>query len=180
MKGRIAETEVCDSAVCTVSHHLVRGDHIEFVSVEQVRRVGRHPLDDSAMPSDIKLPKSYVLVDPDGTFFPRCNFYVVQWHGGSGTLNDVGQKDIKIAHDYFGPKAAIRVGQIEMPEVEGTWKRQAKVQFIRYRRQGKLSANYEHEYNPPVFLYSTHKGPLAWKLALPSGCIVDSRGFVRP
>lgn len=180
MKGRIAEAEVCNSAMCTISNHLVRGDQIEFVSAEQVRRFGRHPLDDEAMPSDIKLPKSYVLVDPDGVFFPRCNFYVVQWHGGSGSLSDVDQKDIKIAQDYFGADHPVRVGQIEMPELDTSWKRQAKIEFIRYRRQGKLAGAYEHPYNPPVYLYATKSGPLAWKVVLPSGCVVDSRGFVRP
>jgi hypothetical protein len=175
--ARVAETEVCNSKSCSVSHLLVRGDRIEFVSTEQVKAVGRHPLSETEMPSDIKLPKGYVLVhDANGVLFNRCHFYVVKWQSTRTSLSKVHEDDIKVAQEYFDNAPNLQVGAIQAPK--GPWKRIAKVQFIRYNRYG-YDKGFEHEYDPTVFLYSTHN-PLAWRLTLPNGCIVDERGFVNP
>lgn len=178
MSARVAKVEVCDSKACQTSHLLVRGDRISFVSVEQVRKVGEHPLSDSKMPSDIVLPNDYVLVhDTSGVLFDPCHMHIVKWHGGRKTLNGARSKDAQAAHTYFGKGVSVSVGEVEVPN--GAWSRVAKVKFIRYRRHGYAKGNYEHPFDPTVFLLSTQK-PLAWKLRLPNGCIVDDRGFVRP
>lgn len=175
---RIAATEVCDDKSCEISHLLVRGDHISFVSMEQSRKVGVHPLDDTKMPSDIKLPASFVLVhDTSATLFDQCHMHIVKWHSGRKSVSEVQQNNVRDARKYFGNKASIKVGDVEVPQ--GPWRRIAQIRFIRYRRQGYAKGNYEHEFKPPVYLYST-TNPLAWKLRLPNGCIVDERGFVRP
>jgi len=177
MAARIAETEVCNSSTCSISHLLVRGDQISFVSVEQVKQVGVHPLDDTKMPADITLPQGFVLVhDANGAIFNRCDMFIVKWHKGRSSLSNVHDNDVKVAQEYFGGGARLSVGSVEVPT--GKWSRIGKIRFIRYRRHG-YAKGFEHEYSPPVFLYSTNK-PLAWKLSLPSGCIVDARGFVRP
>ena len=174
----LAEAEVCDDEVCTTSHLLVRGDKISFVSSEQAARVGVHPLDDTKMPSDIELPADFVLVhDTSGVLFDRCHMYIVRWRSAGKKLADVHQDDVKVAREYFGKGSRLNVGDVEVPE--GRWNRIAKIRFIRYRRAGHARGNYEHEFDPPVYLYST-QGGLAWKLRLPDGCIVDERGFVRP
>lgn len=174
----LTEAEQCDDNACTTSHLLVRGDKISFVSAEQAEKVGVHPLDDSKMPSDITLPEDFVLVhDTSGVLFDPCHMYIVRWHGGGKKVSDVHQDDVKVARDYFGKNLSLSVGDVEVPE--GRWNRIAKIRFIRYRRAGKARGNYEHEFKPPVYLYST-QGGLAWKLKLPDGCIVDERGFVRP
>jgi hypothetical protein len=178
MSGRLAAAEVCDAGSCQTSHLLVRGDRISFVSVEQAKRVGDHPLDERKMPSDITLPADFVLVhDTSGLLFDRCHMHIVRWRGGRKKLNGAREKDVQVAHTYFGRNVAINVGEVEVPE--GPWSRVAKVKYIRYRRQGNAKGNYEHPFDPPVFLYSTQR-PLSWKLKLPNGCIVDERGFVRP
>lgn len=176
--ARIAQATVCEGDVCETSDLLVRGDQIQFVSVEQVREVGDHPLDELAMPSDIRLKSNFVLVqDTSGLLFDRCHMHIVRWHGVRRSLQSVRANSVQVARQYFGNGIPISVGEVEVPE--GPWQRVAKVKYIRYRRYGYAKANYEHPFNPPVFLYATQR-PLAWKLKLPNGCIVDERGFVRP
>lgn len=179
MTGRIAQTEVCDSKTCQTGTLLVRGDRISFVSVEQVKKVGRHKLDAEKMPSDIELPGDYVLVhDTAGSLLSRCELFIVRWHkAGTNLVPSKESRAVTDAREYFGRDVPLQLGEVDIPE--GAWQRVAKVAFIRYRRVGNSGGMYEHEYDTPVFLYDTTK-PLAWKLALPNGCIVDARGFVHP
>lgn len=178
-KGRVAKTKVCERGVCDVGHLLVRGDRVSFVSTEQVRRVGRHKLDAVNMPSDVELPDDYVLVhDTTGKLLNRCDLYVVRWHKGSSNLgHNVSQELIRSAHDYYGFETPVTFGRVDIPK--GKWHRLAKVAFIRYRRVGDSPGMFEHEYDVPVMLYDMTR-PLAWRLPLPEGCVVDARGFVRP
>jgi hypothetical protein len=175
---RVAEVEVCDANVCEVGHLLVRGDRVHFVSTEQARRVGETKLDPVAMPSDIKLPPSYVLVhDATGRLLEKCDIYIVRWRSSRRKqVSEIHQNDLAAAQDYFGPNAPIRGGFVEIPT--GPWKRVARVRFIRYSRFG-FATPFEHRYDPPVDLSSTTR-PLAWRLPLPEGCVIDNRGFVRP
>lgn len=179
MVARVAKTEVCDTKACYQGHLLVRGDKISFVSTEQVRRVGYHALDPDAMPSDIELPGNYVLVhDTAGELLNRCDFYVVRWYTdrGQSDHSKIGSKALRDAHAYFGSGTSIKLGSVDIPE--GPWKRETKVKCIRYRRHG-YDKLFEHTYDVPVDLFTTDR-PLAWRVSLPSGCIVDERGFVRP
>jgi hypothetical protein len=177
MAARVARTEICDSGVCDIANLLVRGDQIEFVSTEQVRAVGRHPLDPDAMPSDIVLPKGFVLVhDTTGRLLDRCHFYVVKWsRTGTKGVSNLSKNELEAAKAYYNG-ARLTGGSVDIPE--GPWHRDAKVAFIRYRRHGHPK-KFEHPYEPAVFLYGTDK-PTAWKIVLPQGCVVDARGFVWP
>jgi hypothetical protein len=186
MVARVAEA--CNSKLC--AHLLVRGDQIEFVSAEQARRVGCGPkscptqLDEQAMPSDIKLPRSYVLVhDTTGDLLSRCELYVVKWHKTRvNNVQSMHKNDVEAARDYFSmgdnPADTIRLetGSVIVPR--GPWKRLAKIRLIRYRRHN-YKMGFEHLYDPPVWLSFTER-PLAWKLSLPSSCVVHEEGFVRP
>jgi hypothetical protein len=176
--ARLAATKVCDSGTCDIGYFLVRGDRISFVSVEQVRAVGRHKLDAVEMPSDIRLPASFVLVhDATGELLSKCDLYVLKWTKGAPfRLPRVQQSEAQAARDYFGNNARIHTGTVLLPSAK--WTRTARVAFIRYRRYG-YKVPLEHEYNPPVWIYSC-KRPLAWRIALPEGCVIDSRGFVHP
>lgn len=179
MVARVANAEVCDSKACWTGQLLVRGDKISFVSTEQVRKVGYHPLDPEAMPSDVELPGNYVLVhDTEGEILNRCDLYVVRWYpdGGQNDHGRVSSKALKAARAYFGSGTDIKFGSVDIPE--GPWKREAKVKCIRYRRHG-YDKLFEHSYDPAVVIYYTEQ-PLAWRVSLPAGCIVDERGFVRP
>jgi len=194
-EGRVAEATVCDTGGCYTSHLLVRGTHIEFVSTDQIRKYGcgngtsKAPkecrLDPSRLPSDIRLPRSHVLVhDTTGQLLDKCELYVVKWRGAKKARGQhilaTGDQAIVDAENYFvgqdGRPVPIRAGSVEIPQ--GPWRPVAKIKFIRYRRAGFRKA-FEHEYAVPVDLEDTMR-PLAWRLPLPEGCIIDNRGFVRP
>src|SRR5262245_9400091 len=108
MVARLARA--CDDKFCT--HLLVRGDMIEFVSVEQARSVGcvsptkcDTALSENAMPSDIKLPPEYVLVhDTQGILYDRCMVYVLRWRTDYDKLANVDPAVLRDAKKYFrGP-----------------------------------------------------------------------------
>lgn len=183
MAGRLARATVCESGTCSTSNLLVRGDCVSFVSVEQVEKFGEHPLDEKKMRSDLWLPRGYVLVhDTTGNTLNRCDFYVVKWRGSgprkSHSSNPEPSADeLDAARLYFGSDGRFTRGAVDIPK--GPWQSHTQVRFIRYRRVGMHGGNYEHKYEVPVELhYSTR--PLAWRLPLPSGCVVDARGFVYP
>lgn len=179
MTARLAQTRICDAGYCEAGDLLVRGDRISFVSTEQIRKVGRHKLDPVAMPSDVKLPNSYVVVhDPTETLLNKCDMYFVRWRNVSrNRVLTVHPELMKIARAYFGSGSEISRGTVDIPK--GPWHRECEVQFIRYRREGDDSNHYEHEYDVPVRLMYTTR-PLAWRLPLPEGCVVNAHGFVRP
>lgn len=172
----------CDEKFC--SHLLVRGDTIEFVSVEQARAVGcvsqsecPTALSEEAMPSDIKLPPEYVLVhDTQGILYDRCMVYVLRWRPEYDTIDGVDPGVLRDAKKYFrGPPE--RFGSVQVPE-EGPWRRVARVQHIRYRRHGH-ARGFEHHWHPPVWL--EYRAPSdAWRVPLRDGCVVNDHGFIKP
>lgn len=191
--GRIAEATVCDARGCYSSHFLVRGTRIEFLSVEALRKSGakREVRNDGPggegqvywsprmPPADIRLPPSYVLVhDTVGALLSKCDLYVVRWRrSGSKEMS----KDIlDDAREYFvngsNQQLPLSYGSVEIPE--GPWHRESRVALIRYRRPG-FAKPFEHAYEPNVDVYYSER-PLAWRLPLPAGCVVDSHGFVWP
>lgn len=186
--GRVGRAEVCDTGGCDTAHLLVRGTNISFVSVEQWRAYGSPKREadlngkmppESELPSDITIPDDFVLIhDTQAALFNRCEIYIVKWHGsGAKHGRTMHPDDANAAREYFGSRSRLEYGDVEIPE--GPWQRLCKTAFIRYRRQGEHAAPYEHPWNPHVWILDCQR-PLAWKLKLPNGCIVDDRGFVRP
>lgn len=196
--ARIAEVTVCDDKSCDTGHLMVRGDQVSFLSVQRwsaLQRQGykREVVEGDViwapeMPeSDVKLPPDYVLVhDTAGELLSKCDLYVLRWRGqtgnksgrkGAGSINEQLLED---AREYFVSEngGALRpgFGYVEIPEK--SWTKVATVQFIRYRRPG-FAKPFEHDYDPAVEVHDC-LSPLAWRLPLPSGCVVDSRGFVWP
>ncbi len=175
---KIAQATLCKNGVCAVRDLLVRGDQVSFVSSEQVERTGIHLLDDQKMPSDIVLPKNLVCVqDTSGRFLDRCSFHIVEWSDSLIDGTKPATSVLRTATDYAGENEPLEQGSVEVPK-KG-WQLVGEIAFIRYRRAGELAGNYEHPYNPHVPLYQ-HSELLAWRLALPTGCVVDGRGFVWP
>ena len=177
--AKIAQAVICNKQMCVPRDLLVRGDHISFVSVEQAERTGIHPLDDQKMPSDIVMPKDFCLIeDPTGKYLRKCDFYILRWQDGDVLKHGVSDKVEKVAADYFGNGTRLKPRTVDIPAAN-SWRKSAQIAFIRYRRAGELSGNYEHPYNPSVWIYETNK-PIGWRIALPTGCVVDGRGFVWP
>jgi hypothetical protein len=179
MRARLAQATVCNTGYCRTGTLLVRSTHLEFVSVEQVRRVGRHKLDYYAMPSDIVVPPEFVLVhDTEGRVLSRCDMMIVRDKKARVARAQVTQVVLTDAQAYFGDGRPMPIARVDIPK--GAWHRVGKVAFIRYRRAGHAQGFYEHEFSHPVDLMVTAGGPVAWRMPLPSGCVVDSRGFVSP
>lgn len=185
--GRIAEATACDSKGCYSSHLLVRGDRVSFLSTEAYRqskakrevRDGKVYWSPSMPPSDVKLPPGYVLVhDTVGELLTKCDLYIVRWRRGGS--KEASKDIIEDAHAYFeevsGRQLGLRYGSVEIPA--GPWKKIARVSFIRYQQPGVPGPS-EHAYDPAVDVYDCMH-PLAWRLPLPTGCVVDSHGFVWP
>lgn len=186
-KVHLVEAEVCDTGLCQVGHLLVRGDRVSFVSDEQVKksgakrsvRDGRVYWDPEPPKSDVVMDNDYVVVhDPTGTLLAPCDMYLVRFFSPTSNQEGISADAIAAARRYYGKNERLVVGQVEFPE--GPWKRiPGKMQMIRYRRWGDLGDSYEHVWEPSVSLYDCRK-PIAWRMPLPEGCVVDARGFVRP
>ena len=184
---KVVEAEVCSTGLCEIGHMLVRGDRVSFVSDEQVKKSGakrkvvdgRVIWDPSPPRSDVVLPKGYVVVhDTSGRLLSSCDLYIVRFFSTTTSQEEVSSEAIAAAQKYYGRNTRISVGSVEIPE--GPWKRiSGKMSLIRYRRLGELADNYEHVWEPSVSLYDC-RNPIAWRLPLPEGCVVDPRGFVRP
>lgn len=192
MVARVVQT--CTETACTSL--LVRGTKISLVSVEHLRALERRrrgplPRDPEqrtliGVRSDIRFPAGFVLVhDTEGTVFPRCDVYIVRFRARRVAPESyMSEHHLRTAREYFGDTARIQGGSVDHPS--GPWARVAKIQIVRYTRHprvasevAKFAGGHEHEYAPPVWLYSSQR-PLAWKLSMPSGCIIDERGFVVP
>lgn len=193
--ARIAEATVCDATGCDTGHLMVRGDRIGFLSQQRYKQLLREGYTrrveqgsviwEPEMPdSDVKLPAGYVLVhDTTGKLLSKCDLYVLRWRGQIRSqlgTNLVNEQLLADARDYFvdadGGEIKPALGSVEIPA--GSWTKVATVKFIRYRRAGHPKP-FEHEYEPAVEVHDSSR-VLAWRLPLPTGCVVDSRGFVWP
>lgn len=196
--ARIAEATVCDAKGCYDGHLMVRGDQISFLSVQRWKQLQKKGYKREVqngdviwtpeMPkSDIELPSGFVLVhDTTGELLSKCDLYVLKWRGkkstnaGKSDADLINEKLLRDAEEYFvsesGKELRPGLGVVEIPD--GSWTKVASVQFIRYRRPGFVKP-FEHDYDPAVDVYDC-LSPLAWRLPLPTGCVVDSRGFVWP
>jgi len=188
--GRVAEAEICESGLCNVGNLLVRGDKVSFLSVERYQEFqksggsrreedGRVIWEPEMPASDVVLPGGYVVVhDTTGNLLSKCDLYIVKWYSLQGvSVSDLPHRELSAARKYYGAKTPIKVGSVDVPD--GSWSEVGDVQFIRYFRAGHAQDTYEHMFDPPVKVYDCDS-PLAWRLPLPEGCIVDDRGFVWP
>ena len=179
----------------------VNGDHVSLVSVEHFRKTGikheniferkeqlwyRFPDGHEARLSDVlrsdirSIPKGYVLAhDSTGAILDPCEFFILKWR--SGAKMAPRPEEVREAEAYFGEGKKIRRGRVQIPQ--GKWRKICRIAVIRYTRYGDLAGDYEHPYDlyyeKPVWLFILNR-PLAFKLRLPDGCLVDERGFVRP
>jgi hypothetical protein len=81
----------------------------------------------------------------------------------------------RIASLYFGSDYDGRVAYIDIPS--GAWRPVGKVDVIFYDRPGEHRDYYRHQFEKPVPLSANGR---FHRLSLPSGCVVNDRGFVSP
>lgn len=162
---------------------IIRGWRVSFVldPSAKVPKAFRLTSDPNEVGPILELPESFVLVqDPSGQNLRKCDFYVLPY---TSTHQKVSKVDPTLQHaalDYYGPGHDLERGNVDIPN--GPWHRVAAVSKIRYRRPGDLHGDYQHPYEVSVPLYGagSKSSPRGWRLSLPTGCVVDGRGFVSP
>lgn len=152
---------------------LVKGDHVDFVRHGDARIFAA--------------PKNYVMVhDTGGTYFRRCDGYVCRYSFQSDSSVTPNAQSVETARRYYGNGLPLDHGMLAMPE--GPWQRLFRLDAIRYFRAGEHEDFYRHVFNreiiryeKPVWLFEERgTGRVAFKFALPNGCVWNERGLVTP
>jgi hypothetical protein len=135
-----------------------------------------------------------MLYDHSGADWPRCSLLVTRFRGYT---HDVDKRELGAARDYFGRNAEIGAGTVDLPPKSfAAWTRVGEVSEIFYGRAGtKAPGRFRHRFHKPrgmwkvifffkgraakdpVVLYKTRN---AYRLELPSGCMIDDRGIAVP
>jgi hypothetical protein len=126
-------------------------------------------------------PEDYwILVDRDGAFWRRCNVGVVQvFYKGEEPGPDYRGMVVDVDHLCGCGGYELPIGAI-FDDPYGKWKTVGYIDQIRYTRTDLGDkGDMEHDYDVPVPLFK-RVGGNDFCVALPDGCIVDERGFVKP
>jgi hypothetical protein len=156
-------------------HVLVKGDHVDFV------RHGDARIFDA--------PPNYVLLhDTDGSYFRRCDAIICGYAFQSDNEVEPTEASLRTARKYYGEGFELENGWLAHPS--GPWQRLMQLDAIRYFRAGEHEDYYRHVFNreiiryeQPVWLFEqprTRTSRIAYKVALPDGCVWNERGFVKP
>jgi hypothetical protein len=143
---------------------VVRGDEVSFL--------------EHGTKKEVVLPDDFLVVqDVSGSVLRKCDLYFLRNRGvvkDDTRLTNAASQAVK---KWYGDGVSIDKYRVDLPE--GAWQRVAKIDGIRYRREGDLAGPYEHPYDPPVVLFRASHAP-AWRVVHPDGCIIDERGIVHP
>lgn len=157
--------------LATLPRIVIRGREITFFEAGTGKKI--------ACPDDF-----FLVHDVSGKTFRSCDVYAVRAYGSAVPVES-SDRAADAAKRWWGRDVDLVGWQVDVPR--SGWKRVCQIDAIWYRRDAakdlliqKLDGPYQHRYDPPVQLYRTSAGPLAYRIALPDGCIVDERGFVDP
>ncbi len=125
----------------------------------------------------IDLPESWGMIhDPSGENIRKCDIVISNYTLVDRAVRSREYACHTTAHKYWGDEMPLFEGVVDVPS--GPWSLVNKVAAIWYQRHGKHEGPYRHEFRPMVELYRNPGGDML--LALPSGCVLDWRGFVWP
>lgn len=148
---------------------LVRGDLVKF--------------DLEGSPNQVEVPDDWGLIhDPVGAVLDPCDVRIGPYQS-SGKIAQIQDPVMqRICEAYFGHGMTIYDGTVKIPE--GQWQEVGRVSVVYYARYGKgiFSGLFRHPIKmaaPPVILYQLSRSK-GFKIGFPSGCIIDSHGFVWP
>jgi hypothetical protein len=118
-------------------------------------------------------PARYGLIhDPDGKQLPKCYVFIGPYK--------TSKKPVEMTSDaksYFGSDYKPTGAVVDVPD--GDWHPMGDVVQIFYKREGKYKGKYFHLFaKRTTVVLSRCKSH--FRLELPSGCIVNWRGFVYP
>lgn len=128
-------------------------------------------------------PSDGLLIDEEGEVWPRCSILVGPYKRGT---EDTALS--KKAQRYFGRDYLAMRGKVTLPPRDlGAWAEIGQVRRIFYVRAGNVfgGTRFKHDYKRVRFFVFPVATPLYrhgrfLRLELPSGCIVNWRGFVTP
>jgi len=143
---------------------VIRGDEASFLE----HGTGRETV----------LPDDFLVVhDVTGTILRKCDLYFLRNLGEVRDATRLTTEAAQAVRKWYGDGVSIEKFRVDLPS--GAWQRVAKIDGIRYRREGDLAGPYEHPYDPPVVLFRS-ANTAAWRVVHPDGCIIDERGIVHP
>ena len=129
-----------------------------------------------------------MLHDPSGKHWPKKSVLIASYRKGNREATDAEMRGAP--DDYLGKSYVGRIGEVTLPpKALSKWQRVGDVDRIYYTRRGhKRPGRYQHKFNKmslTVLFKGKGKAVLyrcgrAYRLELPRGAIVDSRGFVYP
>lgn len=138
---------------------IVRGTHVSVVTTKN---------------RELRL-RGVIADDPTGHDFRSCDAYVLRVLG-AGKGERVDRETSRAAEKWFGRGTKRKIVRLAPPR--GPWKKVAMVRELRYDRQGELRDAYFHPFEVDVPLWKSADG--SHRLALPDGCSITERGFVKP
>lgn len=126
------------------------------------------------------LPKDYWLVwDKSGRILRRCDVHILQCKPVSGRGIEFDPDDLSEAEDYWGPRDRWTPYSFHLPS--GPWKKLGRLARIGYRRGRTGNWMHPGPSEPPleeaVYL---DEGDGCYRIRMPSGCVLDDRGFIFP
>lgn len=162
--GRHHNSVESESGVAGGDSIVVRGDEPSFIEVGTGK--------------EVVLPDDFLVVqDVSGKALRVCDLYFLRNRGRIKGDANLSAQALSAVKRWYGDAVSIGKYSVDLPD--GGWKRVAKINGIRYRREGELAGAYEHPYDPPVVLFRSTVAP-AWRVVHPDGCIIDERGIVHP
>ena len=117
--------------------------------------------------------------DPMGVIMDPCDIRLGPYrsNGHEARLDDPRMRSVCVS--YFGHVASENPGDVDVPR--GPWTDIGRVAHVYYARYGTLKGLYRHPFKmqaPEVLLQQNAHGQ--YRLSFPTGCIIDSHGFVWP
>jgi hypothetical protein len=144
---------------------VIRGDEVSFL--------------EAGTGKETVLPDDFLVVqDVSGKILRTCDLYFLRNQGVSHKHVPLTAEASESVEKWYGDGVSIDKYRVDLPN--GDWQRVAKIDGIRYRREGDLAGPYEHPYDPPVVLFRSTGAAPAWRVVHPDGCIIDERGIVHP
>jgi hypothetical protein len=128
----------------------------------------------------LEIPDDWgILHDPLGKVLDPCDLRLAPYVRGRASVVPETDRMRSVCDSYFGRDTQVREGTVEIPN--GPWKDVGRIAHVYYARYGNLKGLYRHPFKtqaPQVLLQQNARGQ--YRLTFPSGCIIDSHGFVWP
>jgi hypothetical protein len=131
----------------------------------------------------VDFPESWGLVhDITGQCLDKCEIFICPYTARNPIRHRLPSEVHEAAVEYFGEGEMLLEGTVELPT--GPWERVGVITRVYYSRYGELSSPYQHPFKKGAVLHKqkrAHAGrQKAYRISLPSDCVITAHGFVDP